>query len=240
MPKDLKPGVLYVSEQFGAAAHLCACGCGSKIRTPIGPTEWSVEETDVGPTLHPSVGNWQQACQSHYVGQWMAQLNNLGQGAAPRRTRGSALPLFARRTKAVGDLLPDLYLHGLAQGISRTRSGRTGVSTSSTFQVIATFRWRLVSNRFERFTSFQASGFAGGHDWIGSLDGQPDFSVHERPDIPRLTKSNLLRSSDISSTSKTGAGDMCSVLGTRYRFSGNRGMFLPGHHLCFTLESMPG
>ena len=32
MPKDLKPGVLYVSEQFGAAAHLCACGCGSKIR----------------------------------------------------------------------------------------------------------------------------------------------------------------------------------------------------------------
>ena len=34
------------------------------------------------------------------------------------------------------------------------------------FQVIATFRWRLVSNRFERFTSFQASGFAGGHDWF--------------------------------------------------------------------------
>ena len=33
------------------------------------------------------------------------------------------------------------------------------------FQVIATFRWRLVSNRFERFTSFQASGFAGGHDF---------------------------------------------------------------------------
>ena len=67
MPKDLKPGVLYVSEQFGAAVHLCACGCGSKIRTPIGPTEWSVEETDVGPTLHPSVGNWQQACQAHYL-----------------------------------------------------------------------------------------------------------------------------------------------------------------------------
>ena len=66
MPKDLKPGVLYVSEQFGAAAHLCACRCGSKIRTPLGPTEWSVEETDGGPTLRPSVGNWQRACQSHY------------------------------------------------------------------------------------------------------------------------------------------------------------------------------
>ena len=67
MPKDLKPGVLYVSEQFGAAAHMCVCGCGSKIRTPLGPTEWSVEKTDRGPTLRPSVGNWQQACQSHYL-----------------------------------------------------------------------------------------------------------------------------------------------------------------------------
>lgn len=66
MPKELRPGVLYVSEEFGAAAHLCACGCGSKVRTPLGPTEWSLEETDSGPTLCPSVGNWQLACQSHY------------------------------------------------------------------------------------------------------------------------------------------------------------------------------
>ena len=42
MPKELKPGVLYVSEEFGAAAHLCACGCGAKIRTPLGPTEWTL------------------------------------------------------------------------------------------------------------------------------------------------------------------------------------------------------
>ena len=67
MPKELSPGVLYVSETFGAAAHLCACGCGSKVRTPLGPTEWSVEETDEGPTLCPSVGSWQKACQSHYL-----------------------------------------------------------------------------------------------------------------------------------------------------------------------------
>lgn len=66
MPKKLQPGVLYVSEEFGTAAHLCACGCGSKIRTSLGPIEWSVEETDGGPSLSPSVGNWQQACQSHY------------------------------------------------------------------------------------------------------------------------------------------------------------------------------
>jgi hypothetical protein len=66
MPKELKPGVLYVSEEFGTAAHLCVCGCGSKVRTPLGPTEWALEETDGQPSLHPSIGNWQQACQSHY------------------------------------------------------------------------------------------------------------------------------------------------------------------------------
>lgn len=70
MPKELKPGVLYVSVEFGIAVHLCACGCGSKIRTPLGPTEWAVEETRSGPTLRPSVGNWQHACQSHYWKRW--------------------------------------------------------------------------------------------------------------------------------------------------------------------------
>src|SRR5271165_10118 len=66
MPKELKPGVLYVSEEFDIAVHLCACGCGSKVRTPLGSTEWSVIETRSGPSLRPSIGNWQQACQSHY------------------------------------------------------------------------------------------------------------------------------------------------------------------------------
>lgn len=66
MPKELASGILYVSEEFDIAMHLCACGCGSKIRTPLGVTEWRVEETKDGVTLYPSVGNWQQKCQSHY------------------------------------------------------------------------------------------------------------------------------------------------------------------------------
>jgi len=70
IPKELHPGVLYVSEEFYTAAHMCACGCGSKVRTPLGLTEWQLEVTVSGPTLNPSVGNWQQACQSHY---WIFQ-----------------------------------------------------------------------------------------------------------------------------------------------------------------------
>ena len=67
MPQELKPGILYVSKEFGTAHHLCACGCGSKIRTPLGPTEWRLQETADGPTLWPSIGNWQQPCRSHYL-----------------------------------------------------------------------------------------------------------------------------------------------------------------------------
>lgn len=66
MPHELEAGVLYVSQEFDVAVHLCACGCGVKIRTPLGPTEWKVVKTPRGLSLSPSVGNWQQPCQSHY------------------------------------------------------------------------------------------------------------------------------------------------------------------------------
>ena len=66
IPTNLTPGILYVAEEYGAVAHLCACGCGDIVRTPLGPTEWILIVDDGGATLSPSIGNWQQACQSHY------------------------------------------------------------------------------------------------------------------------------------------------------------------------------
>ena len=104
MPKELQAGVLYVSEEFLTAAHLCACGCGAKIRTPLGPTEWSVEEAPQGPTLWPSVGNWQQGCRSHYWFRngevvwgeaWSARADrrrSRGRRRAPARLLHRALP----------------------------------------------------------------------------------------------------------------------------------------------------
>jgi hypothetical protein len=67
MPKELEPGVLYVSEEFNVAGHLCACGCGNKVITPLGQLGWSFEERDGLPTLNPSIGSWQLPCQSHYL-----------------------------------------------------------------------------------------------------------------------------------------------------------------------------
>lgn len=67
VPKVLEPGVLYVAKEFDIAVHLCACGCGAKVTTPLGPTEWKVSEKNGLPTLRPSVGNWQLPCRSHYL-----------------------------------------------------------------------------------------------------------------------------------------------------------------------------
>ena len=66
IPKSLETGILYVSERFKVAAHMCPCGCGSKIVTPLGPSEWSFSEKNEKPTLSPSIGNWQIPCRSHY------------------------------------------------------------------------------------------------------------------------------------------------------------------------------
>jgi len=67
LPKDLKQGILYVSEEFGIAGHLCPCGCKNKIMTPLDPSEWSFKEINYTPTLYPSIGNWQLPCRSHYL-----------------------------------------------------------------------------------------------------------------------------------------------------------------------------
>jgi hypothetical protein len=67
LPKELSPGILYVSEEYAVAGHLCACGCGNKVITPLGSAEWSVTERAGKPSLWPSIGNWQLPCRSHYV-----------------------------------------------------------------------------------------------------------------------------------------------------------------------------
>jgi hypothetical protein len=66
LPIQLESNVLYVSEEFEIAGHLCPCGCGSKIITPLGINEWSLSVIEEKPTLKPSIGNWQLPCQSHY------------------------------------------------------------------------------------------------------------------------------------------------------------------------------
>jgi hypothetical protein len=67
VPEKLEEGKIYVSFKYGTAVHKCACGCGEEVVTPLNPTDWSIEIHGDKPTLHPSIGNWSFACQSHYL-----------------------------------------------------------------------------------------------------------------------------------------------------------------------------
>lgn len=65
-PKVLQPAVLYVSPKYQSAVHLCCCGCGEKVVTPLSPAEWQVRLDPAGVSLYPSIGNWAMNCRSHY------------------------------------------------------------------------------------------------------------------------------------------------------------------------------
>lgn len=66
IPDDLEQGTIYISIRFATASHLCVCGCGNKVVTPIRPTDWTLIFNGKTISLHPSIGNWSFPCQSHY------------------------------------------------------------------------------------------------------------------------------------------------------------------------------
>ena len=66
IPKSLESGLLYISKKYRTASHLCCCGCGTKIVTPLRETEYSLTERGELVSLSPSIGNWNHPCQSHY------------------------------------------------------------------------------------------------------------------------------------------------------------------------------
>lgn len=50
------------------SAHKCLCGCGKKTAMPLGDDMWSysIDSWD-RLSMHPSVGNYQYLCKSHYI-----------------------------------------------------------------------------------------------------------------------------------------------------------------------------
>lgn len=68
IPEVKQPGILYVSEPYEIAIHLCACGCGGEAVTPFRNENsgWVYTEENDGPTLNPSIGHQHWPCRSHY------------------------------------------------------------------------------------------------------------------------------------------------------------------------------
>lgn len=67
VPRDLEPGILYVSMEYATVVHSCCCGCGQEVVTPLTPTDWRLTFDGETISLLPSVGNWNLPCRSHYV-----------------------------------------------------------------------------------------------------------------------------------------------------------------------------
>lgn len=66
MPDELEEGILYVSIRFSVIMHLCCCGCKNKVITPLSPARWKMTYDGKTISLHPSIGNWNFECESHY------------------------------------------------------------------------------------------------------------------------------------------------------------------------------
>lgn len=65
VPALLAPGRLYISMAYATVSHLCPCGCGNRVVTPLGPADWKMT-FDGRVSLYPSIGNGQIPCRSHY------------------------------------------------------------------------------------------------------------------------------------------------------------------------------
>ena len=66
LPDALEEKTLYVCMEFGTVAHACVCGCRREVVTPLSPTDWKLIYDGRTVTLHPSIGNWNLPCRSHY------------------------------------------------------------------------------------------------------------------------------------------------------------------------------
>ena len=66
-PRDqMESTVVYVSIPFATAVHLCCCGCGNEVVTPLDPNRWQLKFDGKSISLSPSIGNWSFDCKSHY------------------------------------------------------------------------------------------------------------------------------------------------------------------------------
>lgn len=109
-PAQPLPGVLYWSREFEMCGHLCACGCGDFIQLPVGPVDYAITIGPKGPTLRPSVGNW-DVCDNHYYitdgeVQWMPKWSP-AQIAAGRAAEDARRDAYYRSTGSLWRKLID-------------------------------------------------------------------------------------------------------------------------------------
>ena len=134
IPEELERGTLYISIRFKTGTHLCSCGCGNIVVTPLSPTDWKLTFDGKTVTLDPSIGNWSFPCRSHY---WLR--NNKVQWAGDwSQARIDANREYDRRAK-------DRYFSG-EEAVDRTATREWSPATTIPSSPTSTKRpwWRSL------------------------------------------------------------------------------------------------
>ena len=111
IPERPATGVLYVSRRYATALHMCCCGCGCQVVTPLNPVKWQLAEDGGTISLFPSIGNWSLPCQSHY---WVTE-NSVRWAGAMAPERIAAVKARDRRDAAA--LTPPAHIGFLAKAL---------------------------------------------------------------------------------------------------------------------------
>lgn len=101
IPETLQANTLYLTTEEDVAGHLCACGCGREVITPLSPTDWSITIDRRGASLSPSIGNWAFPCRSHYfiwngVVVWARDMSDKAVAQGRRRDKERKLGYYER------------------------------------------------------------------------------------------------------------------------------------------------
>lgn len=111
IPEKVEEGILYISIEYCTAIHKCVCGCGNEVVTPLSPTDWRLTFNGKSVTLHPSIGNWNFECQSHYwirnnkiefAGNWTEREIRLGrENDLERKTQYFEIPNIPKEERGI-------------------------------------------------------------------------------------------------------------------------------------------
>ena len=112
VPEVLEGNVLYISIKYRTAVHLCCCGCGVEVATPLSPAEWQLTFDGETVTLYPSIGNWNLNCRSHYWirrdrVEWARTWTAREVAKAKQRDRSATEKQFAVMNKQSDDAIRD-------------------------------------------------------------------------------------------------------------------------------------
>ena len=66
IPAQMRPDIVYHTEEYELAGLLCACGCGHRI-TLLVPDSHQVLDQGGFATVRPSIGVFDAPCKSHYI-----------------------------------------------------------------------------------------------------------------------------------------------------------------------------